>query len=74
MEGLADVLGEPALLPRAVIGGAEREQNVVRPEASNCVGERAERRLVADYSKEATLGARVNQSPFDEVMHALPLA
>jgi Phage integrase family len=47
VERLADAVGEPALLPRAVIGGAEREQNVVRPEAANGVGERAERRLVA---------------------------
>ena len=51
MEGFADALGEAALLPGAVVGGAQREQNVVRPEASNSVGERAERRLVPEATR-----------------------
>ena len=53
MKALADLVGEPAFLPRAVIGGAEPDQNVVRTEAAHGVGERAERRFVADAARHS---------------------
>jgi hypothetical protein len=48
MKALADPVAELAFLPSAVIGGAKADQDVVWSKAANGVGERAQRRFVAD--------------------------